>query len=169
MTKKSLIIIITVVVVLAIGGTIAFINRQPEPILPMPPQEPDIQLPDRELTFKTLSMGYSSGYWDRKDYVIKEISEWKNLWDITHLKVSPKPDIPNINFNDKMVIAVFKGLRSTGGYRIEITEIIERENSVEVFVKEISPLPEDIVTMALTQPYHIVKIERVDKKVIFKR
>ena len=51
---------------------------------------------------------------------------------------------------------------------LRITKIIEKENSVEVFVKETSPSRESIVTQAFTEPYHIVKTKRVDKEVIFR-
>ncbi len=68
-----------------------------------------------------------------------------------------------------MVIAVFQGNRSTGGYAVEITQIVEKENSVEVFAKETSPSPDSMVTQAFTQPYRIVKTKRGDKEVVLKR
>ncbi len=123
----------------------------------------------QELTFETISKQSYSGHNSSQNYVITETSQWSNLWDIVHSTMTPKPDLPNVNFNNEMVIAVFQGSRLTGGYNIEITKIIEEENFVEVYVKETSPSPGDIVTQALTQPYHIVKTKRVDKKVIFKR
>ena len=123
----------------------------------------------QELTFETISKGSYSGHDERKDYVIRESSEWENLGDKMQSRVSPTPDLPDVNFNDEMVIAVFQGSQSTGGYAIEITKIVEKENSVEVFIKETSPSPDSMVTQAFTQPYHIVKTKRVDKEVIFKR
>ena len=127
------------------------------------------QLSGQELTFETISKGSYSGHDERKDYVIRESSEWENLWGKVQSRVSPTSDLPDVNFNDEMVIAVFQGSHSTGGYAIEITKIVEKENSVEVFVKETSPSPDSMVTQAFTQPYHIVKTKRVDKEVIFKR
>lgn len=120
---------------------------------------------EQELIFETISKGSWSGHNDRKNYVIKDNTKWSNLWDIVHLRVTPKPELPDINFNDEMIIAVFQGSRPTGGYNIEITGIIEKENSIEVFIKETSPV--GIVTLVLTQPYHIVKIKKADKEVIF--
>ncbi len=127
------------------------------------------QLSDQELTFETISKGVISGHDERKDYVIMDPSEWGNLWGKVHSRVLPTPNLPDVNFEDEIVIAVFQGSHSTGGYAIEITQIVEKENSVEVFVKETSPSPESIVTQAFTQPYHIVKVKRVDKEVVFRR
>ena len=91
-------------------------------------------------------------------------------YHFVHLIKRPKKLLKNhINFNDEMIIAVFQGGHSSGGYSIKIKRINEKENSVEVFVKETSPSPLSGVTDALTQPYHIVKTKRVDKEVIFKR
>ncbi|MDD2777813.1 MAG: protease complex subunit PrcB family protein [Methanocellales archaeon] len=127
------------------------------------------QLSDQELTFETISKGSSSGHDERKDYVIKDLSEWGDLWSKMHSIVLPTPNPPNVNFEDEMIIAVFQGRHFTGGYAIEITQIVEKENSVEIFVKEISPPPDSMVTQAFTQPYHIVKVKRVDKEVVFIR
>jgi len=52
------------------------------------------------------------------------------------------------------------GERVTGGYHIEITSIGESGVFRWVNIREISPSPTDLVTMALTQPYHLVKIKR---------
>ncbi len=127
------------------------------------------QLSGQELTFETISRGIYSGHDERKDYVIRDLSGWGNLWDKVQSRVSPISDRPNVNFDDEMIIAVFRGIHSIGGYAIEITKIVEKENSVEVFVKETSPSPNSMVTQAFTQPYHIVKTKRVDKEVVFIR
>lgn len=132
------------------------------------------QLSGQELTFETILKGDYSGHNERKDYVIRDSSEWEDLWGKVQSRVLPTPisaitDLPDIDFNDEMVIAVFQGSRSTGGYAIEITKIVEKENSVEVFVKETAPSPDSLVTQAFTQPHHIVKTKRVDKEVIFRR
>ena len=132
------------------------------------------QFSGQELTFETISKGSYSGHNERGDYVIKDSSELENLWGKMQSRVSPTPisaitDLPDVNFNDEMVIAVFQGTQSTGGYAIEITKIVEKKNSLEVFVKETSPSPDSMVTQAFTQPYHIVKVKRVDKEVVFRR
>ncbi|NYT00930.1 MAG: protease complex subunit PrcB family protein [Methanocellales archaeon] len=129
---------------------------------------------DQEITFENISKGSYSGHNERGDYVIKNSSELDNLWGKMQSRGTTTPisaiiDLPDVNFNDEMVVAVFQGTQSTGGYAIEIIKIVEKENSVEVFVKETSPSPDSLVTQAFTQPHHIVKTKRVDKEVIFIR
>lgn len=117
-----------------------------------------------ELKFETIAI---SNYFDeqtqKSDFVIKDQSEWIPILQ----KISVELPAP-IDFSRDMVIAVFQGEKSTGGYSIEIDRIIEKENSIEVSVLETSPGPGCMVTQAFTSPYHVVKIKKSDKEVKFK-
>jgi len=62
---------------------------------------------------------------------------------------------------------VCQGKRSTGGYSIEMIKITENENTLEVFVKNVSPGPGCGLTQAVTCPFHIIKVPKMDKEVIF--
>lgn len=116
-----------------------------------------------ELKFETIIKGVSSSQAERKDYVIKSQSEWMPILQ----KASAELPAP-IDFTKDMAIAVFQGVKSTGGYRIEISKIIEKENAIEISVRDISPGRGCMVTQATTNPYHVVKVSRSDKEVIFK-
>ena len=166
--KKKLVIGIVVLLVFVVG-VIAFIDREPEQKEPIDkvnqidPIEPMLELPKR-LEFQTISKGIHSDYWDRGNYKIRNIYEWENLREKAGILVDP-----NINFDEKKVIAVFMGERSTGGYSINITRIIEKEDYIEVFIRETSPPPEAFVIMVITHPYHIVKVGRIDKEIKFRK
>lgn len=120
------------------------------------------------LIFETISEGIFSGHDGRESYVIKDSSEWSDLWNKVNSNLIPKPEVPNVDFNEEMVIAVFQGVKSEGGYDIKITEVRDFEYFVEVIVQETSSEPLQIQIQAETQPYHIVKIKRTDKKIVFK-
>ena len=74
----------------------------------------------------------------------------------------PAPNAPEVDFSEEMVIAIFSGEKPTGGYSIEITKVELDEDEVTIFFEEVSPEPGQPVTEALTQPFHIVKINRID-------
>lgn len=122
----------------------------------------------RELMFKTIAKGYYSGHDERKNYVIINKDDWKNLWDKVNSIITPKPFLAEIDFSRNMIVAVFQGAQSTGGYAIDIVKVVETGNTLEVFVQEISPGRGCGVTFVVTQPYHIIEVQRVDKKVIFR-
>ncbi|GCD10696.1 protease complex subunit PrcB family protein [Clostridium tagluense] len=54
-------------------------------------------------------------------------------------------------------IAVMSGTKPTGGYSIEVKGIEDNEGKTNVFVKELIPTKETMVTQVTTQPYTIVK------------
>jgi hypothetical protein len=116
-----------------------------------------------EVSFETIKQSAYSGYEERGRYVIQTAEAWASLRN----KMAQGWRSPTIDFNQHMVIAVFQGLQNTGGFSITITDVVEYENYVKVSVTETAPGPDDIVTMALTQPAHIIKLERIEKKVVF--
>ncbi len=59
------------------------------------------------------------------------------------------------------------GIKSTGGYSIQVTKVTEGQDTVTVYVKETTPKPGQRVTMALTAPYRIVKTQKITKPVVF--
>ncbi|MCK4826868.1 protease complex subunit PrcB family protein [bacterium] len=103
--------------------------------------------------------GYHCGYTKAARLVIKTEDRWKEVWRKMHLLRLPKPAVPKIDFRKEMVIAVFMRERKSGGYKIEIREIIKTEKEIVVEVEEKEPSPESLQSMALTQPYHIVVVK----------
>ena len=110
-----------------------------------------------KIDFETLSKGSYSSYKEPVNYVMNSDEELKEL----------KLQISGIDFSKSTAIAVFMGEFNTGGYAIEIKEIIEKENKIIIKVIKTFPEPGQPVTQALSQPYHIVKIEKIEKEVVF--
>lgn len=162
--SSKLIVGVIIGVLVVFVGIFAYTNTKSSDGL----ESSSVHFLDQDLAFKTISKENYSGHSDRKGYVIKDSFGWSNLWGVVHSTRSPKPELPETNFNDEMIIAVFQGGQSTGGYGIEITKITEKEKSIEVFVNEKSPSQGSIVSHSFTQPYHIVKTKSVNKQVIFK-
>ncbi len=70
----------------------------------------------------------------------------------------------NIDFDREMLIGIFLGRQSSGGIKINIDKINEKDKEITVrYHIESSP----IATLVMTAPYIIIKIPRTDKKVIF--
>ncbi|GAI53075.1 unnamed protein product, partial [marine sediment metagenome] len=74
--------------------------------------------------------------------------------------------IPEVDFSSHAVIAVFMGGRPSGGYHISIKRITNVGNEIIVNVKETYP-GRIATTLAFTWPHHIIKIERVQKPIVF--
>ncbi|MFW6376100.1 MAG: protease complex subunit PrcB family protein [Thermoplasmatota archaeon] len=72
------------------------------------------------------------------------------------------PDDINIDFQEQTVIAVLLGSRKTGGYNVEVQEIMEEEDKLVINAQETRPGESCIVTMAITYPYDAVLVEKME-------
>jgi len=122
-----------------------------------------------KLPFVTVDKGYRTGIKERRFVVVNTEGEWENLWTLHKSTVSPVPKLPEVDFGREMIVAVFSGEKRTGGYGIEIRKIEEdrEKGQSTVFCLETQPPPRSMVTQALTQPYHIVSLKRIDLPVVF--
>ncbi len=68
-----------------------------------------------------------------------------------------------------MIVAVFSGEKRTGGFEIEIARIEQAQAArrLRVSVRVTSPAPGAMRAQALTQPYHIVTLTKIDLPVVF--
>lgn len=117
----------------------------------------------KELDFKTIEKRDYSSNMEEKNYAIMERERLSDLW----IKMGYTRIAPFIDFNNNMIIAVFQGEKTTGGYSIEINKIIETKNTIEVSVMKTSPGRGCIVTKQITSPYHIVQLPISGKEVKF--
>lgn len=117
----------------------------------------------------TIGKGYYSGYTERAFLVIKTQDEWRTIWKV-HAEIRlPLKGPPEIDFTKETVIAVFRGKCPTGGYTIEIDTIEKMKDKILVYIIETQPRPDTIVTQALTQPYHIIRIKKTILPIEFVR
>ena len=123
----------------------------------------------RDFPFITIDKGLSSGVRERKFLVVKTEQEWSDLWQVHASKVIPPKERPSADFNTEMVVAVFLGEQRSGGSNIEITRIEEDmgKRQLSVFWRENKAPTGSMVIQALTQPYHIVKLGKLELPVVF--
>lgn len=98
--------------------------------------------------------------------VIKDAQAWNAF--ITKISVANEESKyfidTNIDFTKFQIIAVIDQKYLNGGHTIDITKIAENKNNIYVKVEK---LHTGNIATVLTQPYHIVKIAKSSKKVIF--
>lgn len=120
---------------------------------------------NEELSFETINKGIYSGHNQKNNYVIVSRNDFENLWNKVYYKTVSKPPLPEIDFNKYIVLAVFQGVKNTGGYDTQIFKISREEGYFDVLVRETSPSPECVTTQALTSPFHIIKVEKMSSEV----
>lgn len=78
-------------------------------------------------------------------------------------------DMFKLTFADKgdLYIAVGYGTQKTSGYSIEVKELYETKNAIIIHTNLIGPSNEEKIVERETEPYIVVKMEFVDKNVVF--
>ena len=99
-------------------------------------------------------------------FVIRTQEDLDAFWSIHSAIFFPQPDVPQIDFTQDMLIAVVDTVQPTGGYALNIVDIVSSEGTVSVEVEKVSPGPDCLVTDALTIPYHIIILPQTDMEFI---
>lgn len=66
-----------------------------------------------------------------------------------------------------LYIAVGYGEQATSGYSIEVKELYETKNAIYIHTNLIGPAKEEKILERKTYPYIVVKLEFIDKNVVF--
>ena len=119
-----------------------------------------------KIKFDTIVKGFYSEQKEKEYFVIKDKDSLNQLL-AKIMDSSPDADARNVNFNEEMVIGVFMGEKATGGFSIEIIDVLEQKDYIEILIKTDEPDPGQMVTEAITSPYHIIKLKRYDMEFLF--
>jgi hypothetical protein len=115
--------------------------------------------------FTTIVRGDQSGIERQREVTVRTEEEWRTLWN----EHRPGEPPPRIDLSKSIAIGVFLGFRNTGGHSVAIASIERIGDEIVVTWKESRPGPQDITTQVLTFPFHIVRTERVDGRIVFKQ
>lgn len=121
-----------------------------------------------EVSFETILDETSSGLHDRQREVIRDEARWARLWEQIHEGVTPRPPLPPVDFSVHMLIVVATGTRPSGGFDVAIRSVATRGDRLEVEVFESCPAPGARVSMALTQPVEVVRLEKLTQNPRFR-
>ena len=124
-----------------------------------------------EASFISISKGYLFGAgtegFKKENLIISTSEEWKTFLNKLNVSNNVSETFNNsFDYSNETIIAVFDKVRNSGGFSIEITEVLNEEK-VEVTIKSTGPKPTDMVATAIMQPYHIVKIKKTKKEIKF--
>jgi hypothetical protein len=93
--------------------------------------------------------------------VVRDTASWARLWAEIHKDRSPAPPPPAVDFSREMLVAAALGSRPSGGFSVAVTSVVAHGGQLDVSVLESCPARDAMVTMALTQPVHVVRVARL--------
>ena len=128
--------------------------------------QPSKTLKKEEIVFSTISKGALFG--NGIEGILEEKFTITNekQWQVFLNKINSVNNVSssfseiNINFSNHNIICVFDTIRNTGGYAIEIERVFVEKKNLNIVYNKKEPGPMEMVTTIITQPYHIVKIEK---------
>ena len=98
--------------------------------------------------------------------VVEEADLPKELKEIIDEK-KEKPLRLHYSNKDSLYIVVGYGKQNSGGYSIAVEELFLTDNAIYFDTNLIGPSQDDLVTQGVTYPYIVVKLEYMDKKIVF--
>lgn len=148
---KKLILMPLVCLLFCCGSTKKATEQKPE----------NVNKKQQTALYQILSESAYQGKETKSYEVIKDKASLEKLYEAIN-----DTQVPKVDFTKERIVALFMGQRNTGGYAIKVKNVTEKGEKIYVDVQETSPGSGDIVTMALTNPFTIVKINST-KEIIF--
>lgn len=126
--------------------------------------------PTVPVTYRSVGKGYRSGVRAPMQIVVRSQNEWSALWRQHAVSDPSSRPAPAVDFDKEVIVALFLGEKPTGGYDVQISRAEQTQDGLTIYYREKTPPPGGMVTQALTQPFHIVRIiGEVNSEVIFRR
>ena len=119
------------------------------------------------VSFEIIEKGVHSNYISRMDIVLTDQNELNNIYDTLNSTITPKKEIPQIDFSEYQVVISCMGEKPTGGYSMDVDSIMNVEEDLVVYLKYNAPKPGEMVTTALTSPYLIYTFRKQSKPIRF--
>lgn len=121
------------------------------------------QKQEKDLSFETIYTSYYGGNEEYGYQIIDNGKDYKN--EISRLGIEEIKEKP-IDFKKNNILFLHLGLKNTGGYTINVEKIELLDKDLIIHQKIDSPIKGGNVTMALTNPYCIVKIPKAEKYIV---
>ena len=109
--------------------------------------------------------GSHSNFEKKSFMAIESMEELDSIYSILNKTITPKHKIPKVNFDKEIVVGLFMGTKSSGGYAIKIDHIQSDGNFTAIFINETKPT--GMATSVITQPFYLARINKPTKPIRF--
>jgi hypothetical protein len=86
-----------------------------------------------------------------------------------HENTCPAASDPNIDFTKNLLVGIFAGAKSTSGYTIKMTSIVENNCEIVINFYESGPQAGESITQTPTYPTDFILIPKTAKTILFNR
>jgi len=119
------------------------------------------------VSFTLIDKGANSGFQAPQEMFVSSLKDWIDTWALRQGSAAPKRRHPAIDFDRDVVLVAATGMKSTGGYSIEITRIVKTKDDIQVFVKRTVPAEGAKPAAVPTSPFVLARMKKPDRPVTF--
>ncbi|SMO38926.1 protease complex subunit PrcB family protein [Gracilimonas mengyeensis] len=101
--------------------------------------------------------------------VISSSAEFRSAWEAVHTGRSPMPEIPEIDFEEQMVILVMLESKNSGGFDIDGFQVRKDTTGLVVEYAEVQPGSNCMTTQAISRPYRLVSFPKTGEDIRFEQ
>lgn len=117
------------------------------------------------IPFETVDKGADSRIHNETNVVVRTQDVWKSLW--ANHTTSDRP-LPTIDFEHRMVIALFAGQAPDACHGIEVSQVHERDDGSGLLVRGSEQVrTHGACSQQVTHPFEIIQLDRYDGEVVF--
>lgn len=164
--RKRSVFLGTIFILIIMGGGIflKYVSREKT-------ETPNEAYQASPIAFTLIDQGSFSFEKEKKEVIIDNSDDLKKLWEEIYSPQSIPENLPHVDFQKDIVIALFLGQRPTAGYVPEIVNVIDGSSEVIVVLREKSPPPDSLQAQVVTQPYAVYTLPRrlQEKRIIFRQ
>lgn len=129
---------------------------------------PSRQQSDEEIPFETIIKYDLGGSFTNANPIVTVVTnrrELKKAWKLAHTAFLSRPPLPEIDFENQLLLAIFHGWTG-GGCKTSTTGTVKTEDGLEVFATQTcpgvtcGPQPTNVL-----KPVEILVIEKVEKSI----
>lgn len=123
---------------------------------------PELDLPN----WAILESGTQCAIEEPQQVVLKSAAELEAFWEEAFRGIDMSPQVPSVDFDKKWVVGAFLGMRSSGGFSIEVQSVAESDNNLDIGLLTQIPGANCFSTMAIEFPYIFFSIDQAPNKEI---
>lgn len=117
------------------------------------------------LPFETIERADSPGTgqnYEGKEPELVIITETAKINSLGNaISVNAQAQVRNLDFGQYLAIAVFQGLKGSGGYSAEIRRVTRKGDAIIVYAHFAERDPQRVASDVMTSPYHLVKVQKL--------
>ncbi|HEQ99016.1 MAG TPA: protease complex subunit PrcB family protein [candidate division Zixibacteria bacterium] len=118
------------------------------------------------LYYELLASGAQSGITEPVDLIIESEQQLDSIWQKHYSYLSINPEPPDIDFDEEIVIGVFRGEQPTTGYWVRLDSVyVAGDEQIIALTANAGPSEDRIVLQVVTQPFLIAAVAKTGKDI----